>query len=72
MAEWNVEGVAGVQARYRAGREAQAGGGQSTVPERVGRKPPLNQGGAVSPAPFMEDDVRPTDVRERPGALAAA
>ena len=37
-----------------------------------GRKPPLNRSGAASSASFIEDDLRPPDVKERPGALAAA
>jgi len=45
---------------------------KAPFPNAVGRKLPLGQSGAASPAPFIEDDLRPTDVRERPGALVAA
>ena len=37
-----------------------------------GRMPPLNRSGAASSAPFIEDDLRLPNVKERPGALAAA
>ena len=53
-------------------RASFASGGQSTVPERGGRKPPLNQGGAVAPLHSFKNDLRPPNVKERPGALAAA
>ena len=53
-------------------REASRSEGQSTVPERSGAQGSSESSGAVSPAPFIEDDLRPTDVKERPGALAAA
>ena len=38
----------------------------------VGRKAPLNAKRGGSPAPLIENDLSPTDVKERPGALAAA
>jgi len=34
-----------------------------------GRKAPLNQGGAAAPLHSLENDLRPLDVKERPGCL---
>jgi len=53
----------------RGPRRAEA---KAPFPNAVGRKPPLTQRRSGSSAPFIEDDLRPTDVRERPGALAGA
>jgi len=58
-----------VRPEARGPRRAEA---KAPFPNVVGRKPPLTQRRSGSSAPFIEDDLRPTDVRERPGALAGA
>jgi len=46
--------------------------GEGPRPNGVGRKSPLRQGDAASIAPFIENDMRPTDVKARPGPSSAA
>lgn len=54
------------------GRADHACGGQSTIPERSCAQTPLSEQRGGTSAPPIENDLGPTDVRERPRALAGA